>query len=256
MVILEESILTVQQDLENLYKLQELDLKTYDIRKEISNIPEHIEKIKFNVDTVRVMLQKEQLRLDEAEVWLKEKEHEISIQNELLAKSKGKLQASRKEKESKAATREIETIKKNIQDHEKEMLELMEAIEQYKVAMSEHKNEFAELEQELLVSEKEGTDRIAQIKEELVDADAKRKKLTIHMEKKVLRLYERIHKRHSVALFKITEPICPGCNFGIRPQIYNDIIRGESIHTCQNCMRFLVYAGEISEQSEDKAEEK
>ncbi len=247
--------MTVQQDLENLDKLQELDLKTHDIRNELANIPKQIEEIRQNVETVRIILQKEQTRLDDAEKWLKEKEHEISLQSDLLIKSKNKLQGAKNEKESKAASREIETIKKNISDQEKEQIELMEAIEQYKVAMAEHKSEFAELEEQLKLSEQEGDNRIAQIKTELLASDAGRKGLTVNIDAKVLRLYERIHKRLPVAIVKITEPLCPGCNFQIRPQIYNDIIKGESVHTCQNCMRLLVYIGD-STKDEASNEEK
>ncbi|MBN2804543.1 MAG: hypothetical protein JXR91_15725 [Deltaproteobacteria bacterium] len=243
--------MTVQLDLENLEKLQELDLKTHDIRNEIENIPKHIEEIRQNVNTVRVILQKEENRLADAESWRSEKEHEISLQNELLAKSKSKLQGARNEKESKAATREIETIKKNIQDHEKEQLELMEAIEQYIVAMEEHKKEFSELEAELALSEKDGNERIAQIQAELIDADESRKKLTVIIDEKILRLYERIHRRLPVAIVKVKEPICPGCNVNIRPQIFNEIIRGEIVHTCQSCMRLLVYYTDETLNSEE-----
>lgn len=240
--------MTVQEDLTYLSQLQELDLKTRDIRNELDNIPEQIDEIRQNVETVRVILQKEQDRSDEAEGWRKEKEQEIALQNSLLTKSKEKLQLAQKERESKAAQREIDTIKKNISDQEKELIELMEAIEQYRVAIDEHKKEFAELEEHLAASEKEGDARMAEIKEGLVAADADRGKLTVKVSQKSLRFYERIHRRLDQAVVKVTEPTCGGCNFEIRPQVFIELQRGESLLTCQNCLRIFFYDGEVGQE--------
>lgn len=236
--------MTVQQDLANLQKLQDLDLKTIDIRNELADIPSQIENIRQNVETVRVILQKEQKRLEEAEAWKTNKENEIALQNELLAKSKAKLQAARNEKESKAAQREIDTIKKNISDEEKELIELMEAIEQYRIAINEHKKEFGELEDHLKATEQDGHARMAEISSALAKADDGRKEITVLISQKNLRMYERIQRKIGNAIVSVSEPICSGCNFGMLPQKYIELQRGETIISCQNCMRIFVYAGE------------
>ncbi|MBN2525343.1 MAG: hypothetical protein JXR76_03045 [Deltaproteobacteria bacterium] len=236
--------MTVQQDLANLQKLQELDLKTIDIRNELDDIPAQIEEVQQNVETIRVLLQKEQKRLEEAESWKSDKESEITLQNELLSKSKGKLQAARNEKENKAAQREIDTIKKNISDQEKELMELMEAIEQYRIAIDEHKKEFAELEDHLKATEEEGKARMAEIKAMLSQTDDGRKELTSQITPQTLRLYERVHRKLGNVVVEVTEPICSGCNFGMLPQKFIELQRGESLITCQNCLRILVFTGE------------
>lgn len=236
--------MTVQQDLANLQKLQELDLKTIDIRNELDDIPNQIEDVRENVETIRAILQKEQTRLEDAEGWKRDKENEISLQNELLNKSKAKLQGARNDKENKAAQREIDTIKKNISDQEKELIELMEAIEQYRIAIDEHKKEFAELENHLKASDDEGKARMDEIKATLDAAEGGRKELTVQISQNVLRLYERIQRKLGNAIVQIDEPICSGCNVGVLPQKYIELQRGESVISCQNCMRILVYTGE------------
>ena len=243
--------MTVQQDLANLLKLQELDLKTIDIRRELDDIPAQIEDVRQNVETIRIILQKEQNRLEDAEGWKTDKEKEIALQNDLLAKSKGKLQAARNEKESKAAQREVDTIKKNISDQEKELMELMEAIEQYRIAIDEHRKEFAELEEHLLATDSDGKARMAEIQAILSETDGGRKALTSQITPKNLRFYERIQKKLGQAIVSITEPICAGCNFGILPQKFIEMQRGESVITCQNCLRILVFTGEPFIESTD-----
>jgi uncharacterized protein len=247
--------LTVQQDLANLLKLQELDLKTIDIRRELDDIPAQIEDVRQNVETIRMILQKEQKRLEDAEGWKTDREKEIALQNDLLTKSKSKLQAARNEKENKAAQREVDTIKKNITDQEKELMELMEAIEQYRIAIDEHKKEFAELEDHLRATESEGKARMEEIKSILSETDGGRKALTSQIAPKSLRFYERIQRKLGQAIVSITEPICAGCNFGVLPQKFIELQRGESVITCQNCLRILVFSGEpFIESTEGESE--
>ena len=246
----------MQQDLANLLKLQELDLKTIDIRRELDDIPAQIEDVRQNVETIRIILQKEQKRLEEAEGWKTDKENEISLQNDLLTKSKSKLQAARNEKENKAAQREIDTIKKNISDQEKELMELMEAIEQYRIAIDEHKKEFAELEEHLHATESDGKARMDEIQATLSQTDGGRKELTSQITQRTLRAYERVQKKLGTAIVSITEPTCAGCNFGVLPQKFIELQRGESIITCQNCLRILIFSGEpvIESQTGEDAE--
>jgi len=240
----EEVNVTVQQDIAFLLQLQDLDLKTRDIRNELENIPRHIEEIRQNVETVRTILQKETDRLTEAESWHRRKEADIALQNDLMNKSRIKLQGARNEKESKAAQREIDTIKKNISDQEKELIELLEAIEHYRTAIAEHQKEFSELESHLEESRREGDTRMTQIRESLVSADAERKALTVQINPASLRFYERIYRRLVPAVVKTSEPTCAGCNFEIRPQVMLELMRGDTLITCQNCVRILVYDGE------------
>ena len=143
-------------ELEFLEELQTIDLEILKQRKELNAIPQNLQAMRNDVAHVGEILQREKERLEEAEQWRLDREKDIVLQNDLLNKSKIKLQAVRNEKEQKAAQREIDAVRKTIQEREEETLKVMEASEQYRSAIEEHTAEFAELEKQLKDSEDEG----------------------------------------------------------------------------------------------------
>jgi hypothetical protein len=232
---------TVLQDLAALLELQKLDLENLELRKTLQGIPENIEETRRNVAHIGEILEKERQRVADAEAWRRERERDVVIQNELLGRSKAKLQAARNEKENKAAQREIDTIRRNIQDREKEVLQVMEAIEQYRVAIADHSREFAELEAHLKAVEDEGRVKMAEVEQRIGETSAKRAELASRVSAPLLRQYERLHKRIGVAVVEAAGGKCTGCHMNLPPQQYNELMRGDKLFTCPACVRILVY---------------
>lgn len=229
------------QDLAALLELQKLDLDNLELRKTLQGIPESIEETRRNVAHIGEILEKERQRVADAEAWRRERERDVEIQNELLGKSKAKLQAARNEKENKAAQREIDTIRHTIQDREKEVLQVMEALEQYRVAIEDHSREFAELEVHLKAVEDEGRVKMAEVERKIGETGAKRTELASHVSAPLLRQYERLHKRIGVAVVEAADGKCTGCHMNLPPQQYNELMRGDKLFTCPACVRILVY---------------
>ena len=56
--------------------------------------------------------------------------------------------------------------------------------------------------------------------------------------------YERMSKiKSGLALSEAVNYKCLACRMTIRPQVFNDIRRGESLITCENCGRILFFRG-------------
>jgi predicted nucleic acid-binding Zn-ribbon protein len=237
----------LQDELVALEKLQTLDLQILEHRAELESIPKNLEAMRSDVASVRDLLEREKTRLAEAEKWRADREREIAIQTELLNKSKAKLQLARNEKEAKAAQREIDTVRKSIQEREEEALKVMEAIDQYRKAIEEHGGEFAELEGHLRASETEGEARMGEIQKQIASDESSRVELAKHVPEQTLRLYERIHRRHGRAVVEAVDGCCTGCNLAPPPQIYNEVLAGEKLLQCPNCQRILIFKGDPRE---------
>ncbi len=231
----------MQEELAALEELQKLDLDILELSNELGAIPLTIEETRENVSHIGEILERERERLRESEEWRRDREKAVDLQSDLLTKSKAKLQLARNEKENKAAQREIDTIRKNIQEREKETLDVMEAIEQYRKAIEEHTVEFSELEKHLKATEEEGNERMREMESAIGSTEERRAQLSSRVPEKLLRQYERIHKRLGLALVPVVEGSCTGCNIGLQPQMYNLLQRGNKIFTCPNCFRILVY---------------
>lgn len=231
----------MKDELAALEELQLVDLEILELRKELSSIPENLEAMRADVARIGDILEREKSRLEEAEQWRKDREKEIALQNELLGGSKAKLQGARNEKEQKAAQREIDTIRKTIQEREEEALKVMEAMEQYRSAIEEHTGEFGELEKQLKASEEEGRVRMGEIEVKIGETEKRRTDLVDRVPVATLRLYERIHKRLGRAVVEAVDGHCTGCNMEILAQMYNELQAGEKIFQCANCFRILYF---------------
>ncbi len=231
----------MHEELVALEELQALDLKLLKYRDELTEVPKNLEAMREDVAHVGELLKREQTRLEEAEEWRGSREKEIVIHNELLAKAKSKLMASRNEKENKAAQREIDALRKTIQEREEETLKIMEATEQYRVAIKAHTAEFAELEKQLQASEEEGKARLIEAHNMIEQHEAERRRLTERVPDKIRRLYERIHQRLGRAVVEVVDGHCLGCNMDLSPQMYIEVQRGDTIHQCPTCHRLLMF---------------
>jgi predicted nucleic acid-binding Zn-ribbon protein len=246
----------LKSELDALEELQSLDLETLEVRKELKAIPENLEAMRSEVEHIGSLLEKEKQRLKEAEEWRLERDKDISAQNTLLGKSKNKLQSVRNEKEQKAAQREIETIRKNIQDREEEAIKVMEAVEQYRSAIEDHTREFAELEAHLRASEEESKARMIEVESIIGKGTERRNEIASKISPGTLRLYDRIRKRLGRAVVEAKDGFCLGCNMEILAQTYNELQRCDKIYQCVNCFRILIFKPQTQDVSENTSLEK
>jgi hypothetical protein len=70
----------------------------------------------------------------------------------------------------------------------------------------------------------------------------RRKEVAAALADSVLSLYDRIRSyRTGLAVAEVRNGLCTACNVLLRPQVYNDIRRGDAVLTCENCSRILYY---------------
>jgi len=225
-----------------LLELQEIDLKTYEQRKLLEEIPANLAAMRQEVARLAEFLERNRQQLTDTEQLRQEQEREIARQTELAGKSKIKLSAARNERESKAAQREIETLRKAVQDREEEVIELIRAIEQKHAAIEEQTRQLGELEQEVREAEADAARRQVEVDAAVQAATEARRSVTARLPADTLRLYERIQKRLGRAVVEVADGKCTACNMGILPQVYTELYRGgDKIHTCSSCFRIIVH---------------
>jgi predicted nucleic acid-binding Zn-ribbon protein len=57
-----------------------------------------------------------------------------------------------------------------------------------------------------------------------------------------LSLFEHVSKhRKGLALSEAREGLCSQCHVRLRPQVYNDVRRNDSLIQCESCSRILYY---------------
>jgi predicted nucleic acid-binding Zn-ribbon protein len=236
---------SLKQQIINLEKLQYIDLEIFDIEKKLKEIPQILESLKFKLDELHEQIERDKITYKEAEKWQREHERAIEMQRELLAKSKAKLANSRNEREANAAQREIETIKRALNEREEEALHIMEVIEQTTESIRQKEERYTSLQKEFEGMEVESRKKTSGMEESRKKLTAERQKLTGEVADRNLSLYEKIRQRKPRAIVAAIRGICQGCHMMLPPQTYNLLIRADRLIQCPNCHRIVYCSDEV-----------
>ncbi|NUO52375.1 MAG: hypothetical protein HOV80_26290 [Polyangiaceae bacterium] len=163
-----------------------------------------------------------------------------SMQNQ-MEKSREKLGRSRNERESMAAQRELEELKRLVRDREDEVEKLGAVAEQAKAAVAKDEGRHNELSAEL-AGTAEGALQTVQEKEReretlLGERNAAQKLLPPLL----YRRYEQIRARKPRAIAKTSDGTCSGCNIAVPPMMFQKMLRSEEFEQCPQCKRILYY---------------
>lgn len=158
-----------------------------------------------------------------------------------IERSREKLQRSRNERESNAAQREIEELRKLHRDREDEIERLNTAADSLKASIDQ-----ADAKRAAIVRELDGTAQGITASLNDLEADKKtrvdrRKEFTTKLPVALYRRYESIRTRRPVAIAKTHDGTCLGCHMSIPPMMFQKMLRQEEFELCPSCRRILYY---------------
>jgi hypothetical protein len=77
---------------------------------------------------------------------------------------------------------------------------------------------------------------------DLEKANAERAQVAASVSPDTLALFERVSKhRKGLAMSEAREGLCTQCHVRLRPQVYNELRRNESVMQCESCSRILYF---------------
>jgi predicted nucleic acid-binding Zn-ribbon protein len=158
-----------------------------------------------------------------------------------LEHSREKLNRSRTERETNAAQRELEELRKLIRDREDEVGKLTTEGEAVRL-----QNEAVETEAKALVAQLGSSE--GDINTKLGDVEAQRNKKNGGREAIVKRLpvplyrrYETIRAKKGTAIAQTSDGTCKACHMALPPQLYHRLRREPLLEQCQSCQRIIYF---------------
>ncbi len=227
-------------DLRNLIALQDLELKIASIQKQISDTPGKIQGL---LEELQRRKQTHAGRVAHAQELTKRRrtlEGDVDVMRTKLSKLKDQLMSVKTNKEYTAMLHEIQTAEDLIRREEDKILEIMEEMEtkeqDLKVAERDLNANTVMLEEEIRRLEA----AIPGLETEMARLQEERSAMESSVEGDLLARYRRIAQaRKGIALAEAKDELCTACHVRIRPQVYADLLRTESIHACDSCSRIL-----------------
>jgi predicted nucleic acid-binding Zn-ribbon protein len=232
-------------DLDRLIRLQHLETAAEDARRKIADHPGRIQALDARLLAARDVVAAVKAKLAAALEKRRVEEKEVAAVQMRLAKYKDQLLEVKTNREYTAMLHEIETAQNDIRGREDRILEIM-------LASDDLNAEIKKGDAELKVADKEVTAERAAIDGEMAGLQAEidrtgteRRTLVAEIDRGVLGIFEQTAKgRKGVAVAEARNGLCTICHVRLRPQVFNEVRKNESIIQCDSCRRILYFAGE------------
>jgi predicted nucleic acid-binding Zn-ribbon protein len=242
----------MKETVQRLANLQAVDSRIAALKAEIEEIPRKLGETAARREVARTAVKTAEGKLESLEHERREREGELQIESERLRKYKTQLYQIKTNKEYTAMLHEIEATEKRIGDLEEKILVAMVGIDEAKAALSEAKRVTAKEEESCEEEEKALRSRGVEAERELGEREAERVKLAQSLEPGVLKRYAQIQSRvGALAVVEARRGTCQACAMELRPQLYNELFKGESLLACPSCERILYVVPE-GEDSKSK----
>ena len=240
----EGCLLHMNADLTRLIRLQQLETAADEARRKIADYPARTQALDARLQAARDVLGGIQARLAAAADKRRAEEKEVTGVQTRLAKYKDQLLEVKTNREYTAMLHEIETAQNDIRTREDRILEVMMESDELNASLKTSEAELKAAEKavaaERAVLDAERTGLQAEIDKTTVE----REKLVGDIDRHVLAIFETTAKsRKGVAVAEARDGLCTICHVRLRPQVFNEVRKNESIIQCDSCRRILYFAG-------------
>jgi uncharacterized protein len=229
-------------DLKLAVRLQEIDTRLAGLSREIADLPKHIAEIEKKLTSHERKLEADRAALAANQKERKKCEGDIQIQEQKVSKLKDQMSGAKTNEVFHAFQKEIDFCQKEIRKYEDRILELMGEAESLdsnvKTAEVALKAEKAQVE----ADKAETRERTAVDERAASELNAERAAIVGAVTPAMYQRYERARKaRKGIGVAEAVDGRCTICNIGLRLQFYQDVKKGDSILSCENCQRILYY---------------
>ena len=171
---------------------------------------------------------------------------EVRTMTTQLEHSREKLNRSRTERESNAAQREIEELRKLIRDREEEAGRVTTDVEAQRRDIEATETEAKKISAELGATEGDAQARVSATETERgVKAAARElivKRLTgIKGGMVVYKRYEMIRQKRGTGVAQTSDGTCKACNMSLPPQLFHRLRREPMLEQCPSCHRIIYF---------------
>jgi len=229
-------------DLKLVIRLQDIDTRLVELRREIATLPKHIAEIEKKLVSHERKLEADRAALSANQKERKKCEGDIQSVEQKISKLKDQTLQAKTNEQYRAFQNEIEFCQKEIRKSEDRILELMAESEPLDKNVKTAETALKAEKQQVEGEKQQARERTAIDQRALDELLKERAGIVSQLNASLLRQYERIAKtRNGVALAEAVDERCTACHMTMRPQYFLDLKRGESIMQCENCQRILYY---------------
>ena len=229
-------------DLERVIALQKLDTAAHDAQRRLAEAPERMADLDARLEAARQQVADTKARLADSQAQRREIEKDVAMHQGRLSKFRDQAMAVKTNQEYHAIQKEIGYAQTEIKSLEDKILELMLDADEQTAAVKRSEKALAEEQKAIEADKKALAAESGSLQETIERLAAERRTVAGQLDPKVLEMFERVAKgRHGVAVAEARDAVCTICHVRMRPQVFNNVRKNDSIIQCDSCQRILYF---------------
>ena len=239
--------------IKNLIDLQNCDSRIADVQDKKEQGPIKIQRLEEGVIAFENKLKDQLERLEAYKQERRKNDREIEDIDNQIEKSNNKLTNIKSNKEYTAALKELDDLKRVKSLSEDKVLDIMEEIEVLEAGCVESKEKMEKINNDVEKDRDKITKEMKALDREFKRLEMERVGLGQAIDENLLKKYDFIRERKGgIVVSPVIKGVCQACHIDIPPQQFNEVIRGDKLMTCPNCIR-IIYWGEDESFKNDAA---
>jgi predicted nucleic acid-binding Zn-ribbon protein len=225
----------LRDQIELLTSLQKLDSEIRERSQAKGVLLAELKKGSDDIEARQAGLKALRLALEEKEKARQERERTFQEESRRAVEKRMRMSRIKNLKELQSLQREIDQIKQSNAQLEEEVSGLMEVLDGQVGTLLVMEEQWEKRKADVET-------QCAEIEKVVADSSEVRKTIAARINGELVERYDLIFSRRGgMAVVAVSDGICQGCYMNIRPQLLNEILRGERVHICPSCHRILYY---------------
>jgi len=232
----------LREKIERLVVLQAIDLRVQEMEREKGEIPQSIASLEEELRKEEEKFLAEKAEMEKLGKERRHKEKDLEEETDKVKKAESKVFEIKTNKEYQAVLKEIESAKKLNRQREEEILEILEKLEQGQKRITGAEKELEEKRKEMQRQVSELKQKEASFEQEMAGEVRQKEEQEKEIPAELLSKYRMLAgKRQGIAVARVVQGVCQACHMNLRPQLYNELQRQETLIICPNCSRILFW---------------
>jgi len=232
----------LREKMERLVALQTVDRKIQEMERAKEEIPQRLASLEQEFNKEEEKLKAERTGLEKLQKDRRQKEKDLEEEIDRVKKAEARVFEIKTNKEYQAVLKEIETAKKLNRQREEEILGILERFEEMQTQLGKHEKILEARRKEYQREVAELKQKAASFEAEMADEVRQRQAQEKEIPQELLIKYRMLsEKRQGVAVARVINGVCQACNMNLRPQLYIELQKQDTLIVCPNCNRILFW---------------
>ncbi len=246
--------MSIPDQIRALEQLAQIDAELKDLREQHAQERSTLDGLKSGIARLDEKLADDGATLATMDKARGELIQDVRNMTQQLEHSREKLGRSRTERESNAAQRELEELRKLVRDREEEIGKLTADAETVRQANEGTQAEHKRLMDDLNSREGAISSKLGEVDRALQGKQAERDAAIKLLPPQLYRRYDMIRSKRGTGIARTTDGTCQACHMALPPQLFHRLRREPMLEQCPSCNRIIYFSAPVAAGASSGAE--